>query len=113
LDSRDHREGVINVHGKSIPVFSLSAKFGLTDNRSREQSVIIMEIDSQDIGIIVDEVTKARQLAVASVEPTPGVGNGRGSCITGIGKAGNRLIILLDLAQLFRNDDQNVCGSVG
>jgi len=103
----------IHVRGKRIPVFSLSAKFGLIDNWEHDRSVIIMQIGSQDIGIIVDEVTESRQLTVASVEPTPGVINERGSCITGIGKTGNRLIILLDLAQLFNNEELRFCGSAG
>jgi purine-binding chemotaxis protein CheW len=111
--SADYKEGCITVRGKNIPVVSLSAKFGLTDRRKLDQSVIIMQIGSQDIGILVDEVMESRQLTVASVEPTPGVSNERGSCITGIGKADNRLIILLDLAQLFRREDQKVCSSAG
>ena len=101
----DYLEGVIDLRGQIIPVIRLSAKFGLMGDRPEDRRIIIMEIGSREIGIIVDEVTEVLNLAAAHVESVPAVCNELGACIKGIGRIGNRLIILLDSAQLFSNDE--------
>ncbi len=100
-----HLKGIINVRGQIIPVISLAAKFGLVDNQEGKGKVIIVEIGCQEIGVIVDEVTEVYNLSSASIDPPPNIGSGYSGAIKGIGKAGDRLLILLNLEQLIGGDE--------
>ena len=101
----DFRGGFIDIHGQTIPVISLSAKFGMADDRPGERWVMIVEIGSREIGIFINGITEVGYLSVANIEPTYGVSDGPGSCIRGFGKIGNRLIILLNPVQVFTDNE--------
>ena len=101
----DYLEGVIHIRGQVIPGVRLSAKFGLAGDKPAERRIIIMAVGTQEIGLVVDEVTEVINLVAANVEPTPDVCNELGACIKGIGRIGNRLIILLDIKRIFSNDE--------
>jgi purine-binding chemotaxis protein CheW len=104
-NSLDYVEGLINVRGHIIPVVNLSVKFGLVDNQPLDRRVIITEIGNQKIGVIVDEVLEVVNLADADLERTPEIFREAGSCIKGVGKVDSRLIILLDMGQLFTGEE--------
>jgi len=93
----DYMEGVLNSDGHLIPVVNLSTILGLPNKRVSNRQVLIMEMNSQEVGVIVDKVTEMTHLNFAAIAPTPGVYNERGSCLRGIGKTGNRLVVLLDM----------------
>lgn len=101
----DYLEDVISVRGQIIPVISLYAKFGLPHDRTKDRWVLVVDNGHRKIGLLVDEITDILSLAIAEVEPTPGICNERGSCVKGIGKSGDRLIVLLDPAQLFTKNE--------
>lgn len=107
-DTPDYMEGIINLSGDIIPVIRLSAKFGLTGDRPEDRRIIILKIGMMEIGIVVDEVTEVRRILAASVEPTVNANAEPGACIRGIGRIGNRLIILLDCGRLFSDDELTI-----
>lgn len=98
-------EGTLSFHGQCIPLVRLSAKFGMAGDRPEDRRVIVLAVGSQEVGIIVDEVIEVCHMKVAEVEPVPGGDGEPGACIRGIGKIGGRLIIVLDIAELFSADD--------
>ncbi|MDR3588036.1 MAG: chemotaxis protein CheW [Negativicutes bacterium] len=102
-----YMEGMIMVHGQSIPVVNLSAKFGLPSGKNPDRRIIITEIGARKIGVAVDAVNEVLYLATANIEPTSGGSSDPGACIKGIGKVGKRLIVLLDLGYLFSGEELN------
>jgi purine-binding chemotaxis protein CheW len=86
-----------------IPIISLRERFGLgrKDNDKRTR-IIVMNISGKVLGIIVDSVSEVLRLNSNTVEPAPEVVSGKGEAyIKGVGKVGEKLLILLDLERLF------------
>ena len=95
-------EGVINLRGKVIPVVDLRKRFGLpTEDESKENRIVVVDIGAQDIGVVVDAVTEVLRIPTGSVEPPASVITTADSeYLLGIAKLDSRLIILLDLEQV-------------
>lgn len=99
--------GVINLRGRVIPVFNLRERFGFgraeVDSATR---IIVSEVGDQTTGFVVDSVTEVLRLDDSSIEPPPASAAGvQGSFIRGIGKVGDRLVILLDLDKVFDREN--------
>ncbi len=101
----DYAEGVINLRGRVIPVIDFRKRFNLPepseeDNDSRR--IVVVDIAGTTIGLIVDQVSHVIKLENDSVSPTPEtVKNSGGNCFSGIGRMGEKLIILLDVEGMF------------
>ncbi|MDI6871949.1 MAG: chemotaxis protein CheW [Bacillota bacterium] len=94
--------GVINLRGHVIPVVSLRERFGFppreADNATR---IVVSDVGGQTAGFVVDSVTEVLRLAMDSIEPAPRHASVVDSdFITGIGKVGERLVIVLDLERV-------------
>ena len=99
-----YMEGIITLRGKVIPVVELAMRFGLVASSTVERRVVIVEAAGQEVGIVVDEVTEVIRLQESAIEPVPAM-SVRNDYVRGIGKDNGRLLILLDLAKLFREDE--------
>ena len=101
-------EGVINLRGKVIPVVDLRKRFGLpTEEESKENRIVVVDIGAQDIGVVVDAVTEVLRIPTESVEPPASVITTSDSeYLLGIAKLDSRLIILLDLEQVLTEAEQ-------
>lgn len=96
-----YAEGIINLRGKVIPVISMRKKFGLmdTDNDSHTR-VIVMDINGELTGFIVDSVSEVIRISSSEVQPPPAAmasGGVEQEYITGVVNRSERLLILLDL----------------
>ncbi len=98
----DFVEGVINLRGKVIPVISLRKRFGLPETElTRENRIIVVDVEGQDTGIIVDSVTEVLRVAKGAVESLSEVLVSPASdYLLGIAKLKDKLIILLDLGRV-------------
>ncbi len=95
----DFVEGIINLRGKIIPIIDLKKRFqmGASETTSESRSVVV-EVEGQTVGIIVDEVSEVLRLSTESIEPPPAVIGGiAADYLTGVGKLDDRLLILLDM----------------
>ena len=102
-DTPVYMEGIISLRGKIIPVVDLARRLELTSAKNKDRRALVIETAGREIGIVVDEVTEVIRLSDSAIDPLPTVtGNGY---IRGIGKAGNRLLILLDVDKLFSEDE--------
>lgn len=92
-------EGVINLRGNVIPVVSLRTRFGMDKVEETDLSrIIVLQVQKKVFGIRVDAVTEVLRLDASAIEPPPPVALGMDSqFIRGVGKIGERLLILLDL----------------
>lgn len=96
-------EGIINLRGKIIPIIDLKKKFalgGIIDGQDRRS--IIIDMEGQIIGIIVDEVNEVLRLPADRIETPPVAISGiTAEYLTGVGKLENRLLIIVDVNKIF------------
>ncbi|MGB2696105.1 MAG: chemotaxis protein CheW [Dehalococcoidia bacterium] len=102
-----HVEGVINLRGKVIPVVDLRRRLGLGEAEvTKESRIVVVEVDSEDVGMIVDAVTEVVRVAEGAMEPaSPAVATAESYYVQGIANLTDKLIILLDINRVLRDDD--------
>jgi purine-binding chemotaxis protein CheW len=103
-NSRDYVDGIINIRGKVIPIIDFRKRFNIEDygEEPNDRRIIIVRLDKTIIGITVDKVSQVFKLPVDQIEAPPNAIKGYDSeAISGVGKLGEKLIILLDLQKLF------------
>lgn len=95
-------KGVINLRGKVIPVIDLRLKFGMEEGeRTDETCIIVVDVGAVEMGIVVDKVSEVLSIAEEEIEDTPSFGvDVDTEFILGIGKAADRVTILLDIAKV-------------
>ena len=99
-------EGIINLRGRIIPVIDLRKRFGLALSEHNEDSrIIIVEVSGQTVGVIVDAVAEVVRIAAASIEPPPPAFILDAKYIQGVGKLGDRLLILLEIDQILTSQE--------
>ncbi len=106
--------GVINLRGKVIPVMDVRARFGLPARDYDERTcIIVIDVDSTEVGLVVDEVSEVADIPESQVEPAPRTSrNTESSFIQGMGKMNNKVKILLDAHKLlFSGEMQRVLQS--
>ena len=99
-----HVEGVINLRGKVIPIISLRTKFGIMVSEYDKQTrIIVMEVDGELKGFIVDSVSEVIRISSSEIQPSPTVAASGvdQECITGVINQAERLLVLLDLEKMF------------
>ena len=99
-------EGVINLRGNVLPVISLRTRFGMTRAEETDLSrIIVLQVQTKVFGIRVDAVTEVLRLDSETIEPPPPIAIGMDSqFIRGVGKIGERLLILLELDQIMSGE---------
>ncbi|RXA18739.1 purine-binding chemotaxis protein CheW [Methanosarcina sp. MSH10X1] len=101
-------KGLINLRGKILVVIDLNRRLGFpskeTDSLSR---IIIVEVKDTVIGMLVNSVKEVMRLPLSSIEPTPEMIKSKinAEYLTGVGKTGNRLLILLNLARVIGEEE--------
>lgn len=91
--------GMINLRGKIIPVVDLRERFGLPPApATRDSRIVVIEVGSEDVGIIVDSVSEVRRVPAGAIErapfaPTPE----QAAFVEGVANLDGGLIILLNL----------------
>ncbi|MBS4024786.1 MAG: purine-binding chemotaxis protein CheW [Clostridia bacterium] len=102
-------EGVINLRGEVIPVINLRKRLKLPLKANEDNNkIVIVKVNDLTVGIIVDGVSEVVRLKKDMIESSPGlVENIEVNYIKGVGKLGERLLILLDLPVILELDKQN------
>jgi purine-binding chemotaxis protein CheW len=95
-------EGVINLRGKVIPVIDLRKRFALEQKEYAEKTrIIVADAGGQTVGLVVDSVSEVAQLSQEQIDVIPpSITSIDAQYLSGVGKMGKRLVILLDLAKL-------------
>jgi purine-binding chemotaxis protein CheW len=72
--SPDYVRGVINLRGAVLPIVDLAARFGLGLTEPTPRSVIIVvQVQQQIIGLLVDAVSDILTTSEAAMQPTPDI----------------------------------------
>ena len=94
--------GIINLRGTVVTVVDTRRRLGLPlegmDDLSR---IVIVELDGQVVGMLVDSVADVMDLKISDIEAAPSVGdNASGQYIKGVSKQDDELVILVELENL-------------
>jgi len=110
----DFVEGIINLRGKIIPIIDLKKRFGMEPSELTGQTrSIVIEIEGQTAGIVVDEVSEVLRLSTDTIEAPPAVIGGiTADYLTGVGKVGDRLLILLDVDKILNDVEKKELAEV-
>ncbi|MDE5966397.1 MAG: chemotaxis protein CheW [Lachnospiraceae bacterium] len=102
--------GVINLRGEIVPVMSLRLKFemDMKEPTSATRIIIIKTEQNAKLGIVVDEVREVVTLSEEDVEKNAfDSSKEEPSSLTGVGKYGETLISLLNIASLLNDIDSD------
>ena len=103
--------GVINLRGSVVPVVDLAVKLGLPESVVTKRScVVVVEIvlegERTVMGLLADAVSQVIDLPATEIEPPPPFGTRiRVECLLGMGRAGKRFVLILDIDRLLSTDD--------
>jgi purine-binding chemotaxis protein CheW len=108
-------EGIINVRGKIIPVVNLCERLNLSGRpRDQETRIVVVEVAEQTVGMIVDMVTEVAKLPPKAIEPPPPlITTVSPRFVTGVGKEGGRILVILNLDRLLSPEEMAEIGAPG
>ncbi|NLD00605.1 MAG: chemotaxis protein CheW [Gammaproteobacteria bacterium] len=99
--------GIINLRGNVVTVIDTRQCFGLPPAEVGDNTrVVIMEIDKQVIGVLVDSVAEVVYLRQSEIETAPNVGNkDAAKFIQGVCNKNGELLILVELEKMMSDDE--------
>lgn len=110
--------GVINLRGKVIPVVDLRLKFRLENHEDTERTcIIVVQVAQSDsrvtMGVIVDEVSEVLYIESNQIEAPPTFGTSVNTdFLMGMGKIGERVVMLLDVDKVLSREEVVAVSSV-
>lgn len=95
-------KGVVNLRGTIVPIVDLRIRFQLGRPEYNQFTVvIILNVAERVVGVVVDSVSDVIMLSPDQIKEAPQFSTGSGTDhITGIGTAGERMLILVDIERL-------------
>lgn len=98
--------GVVSLRSKVIPVINLRKKFNLPDEQVAVQSrLIVVQLESHEVGVVVDTVVGVSKLTTDQVFPPDEILS-EAKYLMGVGRQGDRLILLVDVPRLLSGEEQ-------
>lgn len=97
-------EGVINLRGRVVPIIDVRKRLGVnsaSDSGPSRDKVLILLVDGKMLGAVVDGVREIMFMDRDEIEETPEAVKGpEAQFLQGVGKTGDRLIMVLDPEKL-------------
>ncbi|MCK4303220.1 MAG: purine-binding chemotaxis protein CheW [Candidatus Eisenbacteria sp.] len=102
--------GVVNLRGKVIPVVDLRSKFGmLTTEDTEETCIIVVDVNGVEMGTLVDKVSEVLDIDESEIEDAPALGlDVNTDFILGMGKAHEKVTILLNISKVLGGDSESL-----
>ncbi len=99
-------KGVMNLRGSIIPIVDLRAKLSMAEAAYNQFTVIIVvRVGAKTVGVVVDAVSDVLNIPLKDIQPTPDFGSQVDArFISGLAKAGERLVVLLDIEKVLAGD---------
>lgn len=97
--------GVMNLRGSVIPIYDLSARFGLGATVENARNVVVVAtIESQTVGLLVEAVSEILSVSKEVIQEMPDVRSDPGrASITGIIRIEEGMTRVIDLAAVIRS----------
>lgn len=91
--------GVMNLRGSVIPIFDLSARFGLGTTPQNERNVVIVAAAGDTtVGMLVESVSEILSVPVDTIQETPDIkSDAARACITGVISSDDTMIRVVNL----------------
>lgn len=98
----DFVEGIINLRGEVIPIIDLKKRFDIENNsKSTDKRIIVVNIENKNVGFMVDAADEVLTIDEKDIDPPSNIiTKSDRQFITGIGKVGDRILIILDLVKI-------------
>ncbi|WP_299493873.1 chemotaxis protein CheW [uncultured Shewanella sp.] len=99
--------GIINLRGNVVTVIDTRCRFGLPESAVNDSTrIVIIEVEKQVMGILVDSVAEVVYLRRSEIDNTPNVGTDDSTkFIQGVSNRENELLILIDLDKLLTDEE--------
>ncbi|MBV8034851.1 chemotaxis protein CheW [Roseateles sp.] len=99
-------KGVVNLRGIIVPILDLRLRLGQPGEVNAFTVVIVLNLTGRVVGIVVDSVSDVLELGADKIKPRPEVPAALDArFITGLGKLGERMLILLDIEAMLASPD--------
>jgi purine-binding chemotaxis protein CheW len=91
--------GVINLRGTVLPIIDLGKRLGLdTDQASERNVIIVVQMQDQTVGLVVDAVSDILSIPLSSLQTPPDMNNdSRASFVEALTVVEGRMLKVLDL----------------
>ena len=108
-------KGVMNLRGNIIPVVDLRSKLAMAEAPYNQFTVIVVvTVGAKTIGLVVDAVSDVLSIPKADIQETPDFGaQVDAGFISGMAKAGDRLVVLLDIEKVLGSAVGHATAAVG
>ncbi len=108
--------GVINLRGQVIPVIDLRLRFSMEERAYDDRTVItVVKLQNRSIGLIVDTATEVQDILHSDISPAPDFHRENAAeeqFVSGLGKLGEQVIIILDMLRLIGNEELDQLSSL-
>lgn len=104
----DYVMGIVNLRGNVVTVIDTRKRFGLFGKEPDDSTrIVIVEVDKQVIGILVDSVAEVMNISTADIETSPNLGedNESSKYIQGVFSEGDEILILIDINKLLSEQE--------
>ena len=107
-------EGVVPSGGSVVPVVDLRKRLSLKATIGEETRLMILEIEAQRVGFLVDQVVEVLRVDSGAIAAPPAVVRGLAAeFISGILSRGERTVVILNAARLLSSRERLTLAEVG
>lgn len=103
-------EGVTQVRDRVIPVVDLKRRLGILDASDSRHRIVILELDGQSLGVVVDDISMVLTLDASDYEVLPEsvMDDRETACISRLAKADSGLIIVITPERILSRRERDV-----
>ena len=103
-------EGVIDYQGRVVPVINLRHRFEMSNAPvASDARILVLTVDDEWVAATVDGVLDVSALDPSRLAPPPPLFKGlAASYVRGVVRRGERLVVFLDVPNLFATDERIV-----
>ncbi len=94
-------EGVIQLREEIIPLVDLRKCFGKEINNNEDSRIVVVELQNEKMGVIVDEVVEVKKITTDNIEFVDESSIIANPFVKLIGKSENRLLLIMDINCIF------------
>jgi purine-binding chemotaxis protein CheW len=107
-------KGVINLRGIIVPIVDMRIQSGLAaPTYDQFTVVIVLNLGGRVVGMVVDSVSDVVEFAPEQIRPVPDMGSALpAGHLTGIGTAGERMVVLVDIDKLMSGPDMGLSAAL-
>jgi len=100
-------EGVVALGDDLVPLVDLRKRLSLDSTLGEESRIIVLEIDGQLVGVLVDSVREVHRLDVATITAPPKMVRGLAArYIAGLFTLGETTVVMLNAGKLFSSKER-------